>query len=217
MQENSVTDGNITTEFYVDANKGKYLTLSTEWDNFAAAVDNLKLYQPVTLPEGAYTFCAQRGDWEFAPLYTKTVASLGPSLPNFDVTDTEALGWAYAGLACNFVLKAPTTVNLGLVSVQNGKTCIAIKNFLLLRTGVTIINGSEEIAIREVGEEASATATLQAAGGLGCITILPAEPQYVSIYSLSGQLVWASFVETKATVRVPTGIYLVGGQKVMVR
>lgn len=219
VQENSVEADGITTEFYVDANKNNYLTLSTKWDGFADEVQSLKLYQPVTLPPGSYELYAYTDrTTEWVPSQTKTVVSTGTSLPDWNDLDTEALASSYCGLACKFLLKETTTVNIGLVSNQKGQACHTISQFYLLASGFTVITPTTPgDAIGEVYSEASATATLQARGGLNSIAILAAEPQYVNINAIGGQLIWSGFVEHEANIRVPSGIYIVNGQKVIVK
>ena len=62
-----------------------------------------------------------------------------------------------------------------------------------------------------------ADATLAAFGGRGMIKVCVSEPQEVSIYGLSGSLVWRNFVEKEASIPVRRGIYIVGRQKTLVR
>lgn len=139
VQENSVVSDGITTEFYVDGNKENYLTLSTKWDSFADQVQDLKLYQTVELPAGAYEWYALPGSYEWTPVSTKTVVAEGTGLPDWNSIDTEAIASSYSGLSCKFTLLKPTTVSLGVVSSQKGQSCHAINQFALTSSGFTII------------------------------------------------------------------------------
>ncbi len=217
IQENSVETDGVTTEFHVDANKSNFLTLTTTWDGFASEVKNLKLYQVVELPAGAYELTTMSSK-EWNPAATYMVASIGEGLPDYTDLSSKALAYAVCGMPCQFILTEPTKVSLGLVSNQSGKTCHTIETFILMTTPVSVINADGDDAIEEIeASEASATPTLQAAGGLGCIILQSTEPQHVDVHNLGGQLVWSSYIEGRATVRVPAGIYVVGGHKVIVK
>ena len=218
IQENSVVDNNISTEFHVDTDKDNNLTLSTSWDGFAAGVQNLKLYQTVELPAGVYELNASRSKWEWTPTGNYLVACAGEGLPDYADLSSNALGYSLCGVPCSFILTEPTKVSLGLLSNQSGKTCHCIQSFTLLTMPVMVIDANGEDAIDELfADEVSAEPTLQATGGLNCITILTKEPQMVSIYTIDGKTVWESFIDGQATVRVPAGIYIVGKHKVLVR
>lgn len=217
VQENSTVANGVTTEWHVDTNKGNYLTLSTTWDGFASEVKNLKLYQTVTLPAGAYEFTAVRGSHEWNPSGKYLVAAEGVGLPNATDFSTDALGYAQCGNTCSFVLTKETQVSLGLVSNVSGQSCHTIQAFSLKKKELTQIEADEPVGIQEVEFEISGAATLQAAGGLGCIKVTALEPQRVDIFDVSGRLVYSEMLEGTATVRARRGLYLVGGQKVLVR
>ena len=219
VQENSVVNDGITTEFHVDANKENYLTLSTSWDSFASEVKNLKLYQSAELPAGAYEFYALQGNWEWKPAGTKTVVSTGTGLPDWNDLETDALASSYCGLSCKFTLFEPTAVNLGLVSNQSGQTCHAINYFVLMRSPVDELEVGELVdGVRDIRRtELNATPLLQATGARGYINVTVTEPQFVEIRDLTGKLVWRSFVAQRATVPLRRALYLVNRQKVLVR
>lgn len=217
VQENSVDNGGVTTEFHVDGNKSNYLTLATKWDGFADQVNNLKLYQTIELPAGAYEFYALPGNFEWVPSSTKTAVALGTGLPDWNDLANEAIAANYCGTACKFILTEPTSVSLGLVSIQKGQACHAIQKFALTSSGFSLINAGEEVGIGEVTYDVSASNSLQANGGLGRIFINATTPQFVNVHNMSGQLIWSSFVEKDASLPVPAGIYIVSGQKVLVK
>lgn len=130
VQENSVVENGITTEFHVDANKNNYLTLSTTWDGFASEVKNLKLYQTVTLPAGSYELTAT-SDKEWAPSSNFLVAALGKGLPDYAQCGTDALAIVNCDKALRFIVTQESTVSLGLISNMSGQSCHTIKNFQL--------------------------------------------------------------------------------------
>ena len=217
IQENSVEADGVTTEFHVDANKGNYLTLALTWDGFADAVKNLKLYQTVELPSGAYELTVERGTWEWSPSGIFMTVAAGSGLPDSDKLDDEALGYALCGQTCSFVITEPLEVSIGLVATTSGKTCHTIKNFVLKQKDYELVKADLDDTVEQLPDEVAASHTLQATGGLGVIRIQVSEPQRVDIFDLGGKRIWGEFVEFGATVPVRRGMYLVGQQKVLVR
>lgn len=222
VQENSVVDGNVTTEFYVDENKNNYLTLSTTWDGFASAVPNLKLYQAVTLPAGAYELLSGTTRLnENNPSANYLVAAEGVGLPDFNMLSKDALGYAPSNQTtptCKFTLTEEKQVSLGIVSSQNGQSCHTIMGFALYYTPLSVLEPGEiEVAIETVEDELQAVPKVEAIGGFGAINITVSEPQRVDVFDLTGKLIWSSFVEKKAVVPVRKGLYIAGRQKVLVR
>lgn len=216
IQENSVTENGVTTEFHVDQNKSNYLTLSTKWDGFASEVKNLKLYQTVELPAGAYLFSVT-SDKEFQPGANYLVAATGEGLPDFSDLDASALSYGRCDQAIKFIISQPTTVSLGLLSNQSGQSCHTIKNFQLRTIGFEEKKADMIDGIRDTRNQLAAMPTLTARGGLGCIIIDVEEPQRVEVFTTSGQLLWSSFVNGQMKVPARKGLYVVGRQKVLVR
>ena len=215
-QENSVVDGDTITQFHVDTNKGNYLTMSTGWDNFAEEVNNLKLYQEIELPAGAYEF-ATYSDKETNVATTYIVVAEGSGLPDFNDLSTQAIAYCRAYLKCVFVLAKPTKVSIGFLSNQSGQKCHTIQQMMLAKSSFESFEANGEDAIEVVESEVSATKKLQAFGGLGSITIQVTEPQDVNVYTLSGQNIWSNRIERSARIPARRGIYIVNGQKVMVK
>ena len=218
IQENSVVNGNVTTEFHVDTNKGSNLTLSTTWDGFANAVKNLKLYQVVTLPAGAYELNSISGSYEknYGPNYLAVAA--GKGLPDYGDLAAEALGYARCDKNCVFILNEPTEVSIGIVSNQSGQKCHTISQFALYSTEMHELEPGEIYdGIDEIREEVNAEPTLQAFGGLGTIRIAVSEPQEVVVVALNGAVIWQGFVVKQATIPARKGLYIVNHQKIIVR
>ncbi len=215
VQENAVTTDGVTTGWHVDANKGSYLTLTTQWDGFAAEVNNLKLYQTVTLPAGVYELTATQGSYEWNPSGKYLAAAAGTGLPDINQLKASALGYAQCGSTCTFIITKDTQVSLGLVSSQSGYTCHTIKSLVLKKKAVTTLEPNNEVGIADA--TASATATLVARGGLGTISLSVSEPQRVDVYDLAGHTIYSALIDSQATIRVRKGIYVVGPSKVMVR
>lgn len=216
VQENSVVENGITTEFHVDANKNSYLTLSTTWDGFASEVKNLKLYQTVTLPAGAYELTTTT-DKESNPGANYLVAAAGEGLPDYADCESQALAISRADKAMRFILNEETTVSLGILSNMSGQACHTIQKFQLRSIGFESKEADMVDAVREIRSELAAMPTLSARGGLGTVIIEVSEPQTVKLYGIAGQLRWSSFVEGRARVSMPKGIYVVGRQKVLVK
>jgi len=134
VQENSVVADGITTEFHVDANKSNYLTLATSWDSFASEVKNLKLYQTVTLPAGAYELTAT-SDKEWTPASNFLVAAAGAGLPDYADCTSQALAFGNSGQALRFILTEASSVSLGIISNMSGWACHTVKTFQLRSIG----------------------------------------------------------------------------------
>jgi len=218
IQENSVINGNITTEFYVDGNKDNNLTIQTQWDNFASEVKNLKLYQVVTLPAGAYelTSTSARGERNYSPNYLAVAAGTG--LPDFANLSSEAVGYARCDKSCVFILNEPTEVSIGVVSNQSGLSCHTISQFTLYSTEMhELVPGEIYDAIDDLQDEVVAEPTLQAFGGLGTIRIAVSEPQEVVVVALNGAVIWQGYVVKQATIPARKGLYIVNHQKIIVR
>lgn len=218
VQENSVVNGNIITEFYVDGNKDNNLTIQTIWDNLASEVKNLKLYQTVTLPAGAYELnsISARGERNYSPNYLAVAAGTG--LPDNADLASDALGYARCDKNCVFILNEPTEVSIGIVSNQSGQSCHTISQFVLYSTEMHELQPGEIYdGIDDLQDEVIAEPTLQAFGGLGNIRIVVDEPQEVVVVNLAGAVVWQSFVVKQATIPARKGLYVVSRQKVMVR
>lgn len=216
-QENSVVKDNITTEFHVDANKNNYMTLSTSWDGFASEVKNLKIYQTVTLPAGAYEF----GTWtdKEAQLGANyLVAAAGTGFPDFTELADQALGYSPSNATCKFILSEETPVSLGILSMMSGQACHTVKQFALSMSPVIELKAGEIYdAIEGVTEEVNAEPTLQAFGGLGTIRVAVSEPQEVVVVALNGAVIWQGFVVKQATIPARKGLYIVNHQKIIVR
>jgi hypothetical protein len=218
IQENSVVNGNIITQFYVDGNKDNNLTIQTQWDSFANEVKNLKLYQVVTLPAGAYelTSTSARGERNYSPNYLAVAAGTG--LPDFADLSSEAVGYARCDKSCVFILNEPTEVSIGVVSNQSGLSCHTISQFTLYSTEMhELVPGEIYDAIDDLQDEVVAEPTLQAFGGLGTIRIAVSEPQEVVVVALNGAVIWQGFVVKQATIPARKGLYIVNHQKIIVR
>jgi len=218
IQENSVVQGSVTTEFHVDTNKGSNLTITTTWDGFANQVKNLKLYQVVTLPAGAYELVSKTGSYEsnYNPNFLAVAAGRG--LPDYGDLASDALGYARCDKNCVFILNEPTEVSIGMVSNQSGQKCHTISQFVLYSTEMHELKPGEIYdGIDALQEEVNAEPTLQAFGGLGNIRIVVEEPQEVVVVALSGAVVWQGSVVKQATIPAHKGLYVVNHQKVIVR
>jgi len=217
VQENSIVKDGVTTEFYVDANYSDFMTLHTTWDGFATGVKNLKIYQTVTLPAGAYEF----GSWSSSgtnPNSNYLVAAEGTGLPDYGDLATAALGYSPSSSSCKFILKEQTPVSLGIVSNMSGQTIHTVAAFALQHSPIIEIQaGPIEDAIETVQNELQAVPGVEAHGGLGVINIAVSEPQRVDVFDLTGKLIWSAFVEKKAVVPARKGLYIAGRQKVLVR
>ena len=184
--ENTVVNGGVITGAHVDKDKNKCMTFTTEWDGFATALTDHKVYQTVTLPAGYYTFEAEYDSYyEGQCGGSYVVAAVGNTLP---VTGELSGCLAYTPMrpkgstsvnSISFVLSEETTVSLGLLVNMNGKLCMTIQRFALKATEI-----KSHGAASEVKEEALPVTTTVQSHGIGTFYANDAMsiPAGVSVY-----------------------------------
>lgn len=185
--------GNNGTGAHVDAGKDNYLTITTQWDDFAPQLTDHKLYQTISLPAGAYRLTTDYGGKHGQATGTYLVAAKGSTLPVTGELDRQAL--AYTEMqeisltqtnSITFVLTEDSEVSLGILSNMSGMSCMTIRSFTLESLGYEAIV-SEPDAIGLIPETARRDG---------------------AVYDLTGNRV--------LTPR-KGGIYIINGQKVMIR
>lgn len=194
--DGSYTTGSITTGVHVDLEKNTCWTATSGWDGFGELADHAA-YQTVTLPAGAYSFRTRydsryEGDCDRSYL----VVAPGVGLPATADLAAEAIAYTpmiVTSLApgrtntLNFYLTEPHTVSLGVLVNMNGSRLMAIENFALTRTDMTLLeNDPSGIALPEVDAPASRA----------------------GIYDLQGRRL--------SSASAP-GIYIIDGRKVIIR
>lgn len=193
-QENMATEP-IRTGAHVDTDKFSDLTITTGWDGFASELEDLKVYQTMTLPAGAYCFTATYGQYEGNGAGSYLAVAAGKGLPNSADLETKALGYmameaksdAHPANSLNFVLTEQTEVSLGMVVNMNGKNCATFQSFSLMKSNVeTIVPLPTSIA--PVSPDAPGTTA--------------------PLYDILGRRVWTP---------VRGGVYIRGGQKIVVK
>lgn len=220
-QLNNVKNGNILTEWHVDAEKNNYLTLEDTYSGFEENIKDLMIFQTVELPAGQYTFTADRdGDtyyYNWLTDGTYVAAAIGDQLPITANLPTEALAWSplSENQSVTFMLEEPTTVSLGLIANMSDKKCVAVGKFILQYKQLIYGEGTEPDAI--CTPSFSAEPSLDVSGGLGCINIRVNKPQRVVVADLSGKTVFADWLESSARIPAHRGIYIVNRTKVLVR
>ena len=224
-QKNNVKKGSILTEWHVDAEKAakgdNYLTLEDTYSGFEEVIKDLMIYQTVTLPAGEYTFIADRDgdDYHYNWLTDGTyiAAAAGDELPL--TADLKEQALASSPLSTNpsvtFFLEDTTTVSLGLIANMSDKKCVAVGKFILQYKQLILGDGAEPDAVNE--PTMMAAKTMEARGGFGCIYIRVNKPQRVAVRDLSGKTCFADWLDADARIPLQRGIYIVNGQKVVVR
>ena len=220
-QLNTVKNGNILTEWHVDAEKNYYLTLEDSYSGFESNIKDMMIFQTVELPAGQYTFTADRdGDtyyYNWLTDGTYVAAAVGDRLPVTDLLGSEALAWSplSESQSVTFMLDTLTTVSLGLIANMSDKRCVAVGKFVLEYKQLIYGESTEPDAIREPSFVAEQT--LEARGGLGSINIRVGKPQRVVVCDLSGKTIFADWLESSACIPARRGIYIVNRSKVLVR
>ena len=149
--ENTVTNGNIITGAHVDRAKAYCMTVTTQWDGFATALNDHKVFQTITLPAGYYTFEAMYDNVNVGQCGgSYLVAAKGNTLP---VTDELDQAIAYTAMvpkgqvmsnSVGFALPEETTVSIGLLVNMSGMTCMALQRFTLTRSDVTVFEKASD-------------------------------------------------------------------------
>lgn len=183
------------TGAHVDVQKKNDFTVTTGWDNFATSITNHKVYQTITLPAGAYIFTANYGAYEGAAKGCYLVAAPGKGLPDTAELGTAALGFTpmkeksttVTSNEVYFMLNEESEVSLGLVCNMSGQTCMTISSFGLQST-------TYEHLVNDLT-------------GIEDIPV-SVTPVSKAIYDLSGRRVLRP---------VRGGVYIIGGQKVVLK
>ena len=224
VQKNTIRNGSIYTEWHVDAEKNNYLTLEDTYSGFAEVIKDLMIFQTVELPEGEYTFIADRDGDDYYHNWltdgTYVAAAAADELPLTADLEEQALAWSKLTEtgAIHFTLNEPTRVSLGLIANMSDKRCVAVGKFILRQKVVIHEEGSPIDPSDDVSAPfVSAEASLQAAGGFGCIRIRVARPQHVTVSDLSGKVIFHEWLEGDASIPARKGLYVVNRQKVIVR
>lgn len=224
VQKNTVRNGSIYTEWHVDAQKNNYLTLEDTYSGFEEVIKDLMIFQTVELPEGEYTFIADRdGDdyyYNWLTDGTYVAAAAGEELPLTADLEEQALASSplSESSSISFSLSEPTRVSLGLIANMSDKKCVAVGKFVLLQKVVIHEEGTDIDPTDDISRHfVSAEASLQAAGGYGCLRIQVSQPQHVTVSDLSGKVLFHEWLDSNATIPVRRGIYVVNRQKVIVR
>lgn len=211
VMERTSTSSGTTTGLSVDTSNGDQLVLVTKLYDFADKVANHKLYQLVTLPAGHYVFGAEMEEDVDAESYIAVGNSDG--LPNKAFLKSKAI--AYTTLdngEVEFDLTEETTVSLGLVMNTRGEMTQRFNRFYLESkisntgdaTGIDAAPATDATAVSVVGKH-------------GGITVTTPSAMAVRVVSLAGVTVANRVISGTETISLPAGLYIVAGQKVVVR
>ena len=146
--ENAVTDGGIITGAHVDRGKDYCMTATVGWDGFAGLNDH-KVFQTLTLPEGYYTLTAEFDEYYEGQCDSSyVVAALGNTLPLTESIDN-SLGYVamqpkgpVAGNTVSFMIDEESEVSLGLLVNMTGRNCMTLQRFILKRSEVEYLEVS---------------------------------------------------------------------------
>ena len=123
---NLLTQNNGTTGTFYEASAGKkFINISTM--NYAAAIENGKIWQEVTLPAGTYEFSFNVNTSKGNNLNPYGVVVAGSEIPNVDQVEAQSLAYLNWGRTTgvktlNFTLDEETTVQLGWVASMGEKS-----------------------------------------------------------------------------------------------
>lgn len=184
------------TGAHVDKQKSNYFTITTTWDLFDSELANQKTYQTVTLPAGAYLFTANYGSYEGQAAGTYLVAAAGEGLPDTDQLEAApTLGYklmepksgSVTSNSMFFIVSEETEVSLGVLSNLSGQQCMTVESFSLSSYPCSTI----------VNDPSGIADVIQQNG-----------KRNNTIYDIYGRRVLKP---------VKGGVYIIGGQKVVLK
>ena len=163
---NAVVSGGITTGAHIDTGHNSDITFETQWSNFADTLLDYRLWQPVTLPAGRYTFSVKFGDGSDAQ-DSRLVVCKGETMLSDADCEKNAIAWCkLVSGSLSFTLDSETKVSLGIIVNLRGQASFGINAFKL--EGVTFEPITPVIPT-------------------GSIDVVPEQPAYRAIYNIKGQ------------------------------
>ena len=163
---NAIVSGNITTGGHIDTSHSSDLVFETDWNGFATPLLDYRLWQPVTLPAGKYTFSVDFGHSSDAQS-SRLVVCKGDTMVSDENCEKEALAWSLLSEgSISFFLTEETEVSLGIIVNLTGQASFGIHAFKL----------------EGVGFE-----TLKPVNTTGITDITPSQTVIRGIYNVSGQ------------------------------
>lgn len=206
------TANNKSTCFHVDANKGNALTVTSGWDGFGN-LSNHKLYQTISLPAGAYVLRVTPFA-EFAASGSYLVVAPEAGLPNTNQLADEAIAYAtLSGKEVAFSLKEPTTLSLGILINMSGNNCLTLDNIKLLQKSYTQL---EDLTNAIDSPSANTPSVLKLLPGNNELTVYSPSKERIIINTITGIQLVNEVMEGTKTYKLPKGVYVVNGRKVMI-
>ena len=187
---NAIVKGNVTTGAHIDTSHHSDIQFETQWSGFATPLLDYRLWQAVTLPAGKYTFSVTPGDVDDMQT-SRLVACEGSAMVSDAECEEKAIAWCnLIDGSISFSLAEETEVSLGIIVNLTGQSSFGINAFKLEGVTVERLLPEDPDAIREL----NVPNDLRVSGE--------------GIYDLSGRKV--------AGGRLKPGIYIQGGQKILV-
>lgn len=211
----SVTEDGTTTGVYVDKNYSYDFCVATNYFNFGSTLSNHRAYQTVLLPAGKYKFSLDNSSYYGTYSNCYIVATPGSEL---SVNDNLNKSLAYTALSdgssVEFVLGEETEVSLGVLYNFDGYARYNISAFSLTKQDVDIIQGDGQTSIYESIRNGNVQ---EAYGRDGGIMVASQEKKNFTIYNANGQCVFNDTIHGVHFLPFDKGIYIVNGQKVLVK
>ena len=163
---NAIVSGGITTGAHLDTSHNNDIVFETTWSGFATPLLDYRLWQPVTLPAGRYTFSVTFGHSSDAQ-NSRLVVCKGDTMVSDAECEEKAIAWCkLANGTISFTLDSETKVSLGIIVNLTGQASFGINAFKL--EGVTCEPITPVIPT-------------------GITDVVPAKPAYRGIYNTWGQ------------------------------
>ncbi len=210
--ENADETGGVYTGVCVNTENEGMMVIPTKVDNFAAELKDHKAYQTITLPAGYYVFGAEPQEL-YLDSEDYVVVAKGDKLPDTETLPKQALAYTHlTNGEVAFSLYEETQVSLGLVLNKRGENVQHIKRFYLERKKTN--DNFAWTGIDNTTDAATALTILPCEGG---VKVTAATPANVRIYTSLGVCVHSGMVYGSSFISLPAGVYIVNGQKCLVR
>ena len=187
---NAIIQGNITTGAHLDTSHHTDIQFETQWSGFATPLLDYRLWQPVTLPAGRYTFSITPGDVDDMQ-NSRLVACEGKTMVSDAECEEKALAWCkLVEGSIKFTLTEEKEVSLGIIVNLTGQSSFGINAFKLEGVAIEPIapTGIEDLKESKDLRDLKDTKDF--------------------IYNLAGQ---------KVNGKLPRGVYIKSGSKLLVK
>lgn len=209
-------DNGTVTGVHVDKQYNYAFCVASSYKGFNGEVSNHIAYQPVTLPAGRYKFNHESTSTVYFDMKnTMSFACVGSDGPNVgNMGSCLAYKDIADGKEIEFLIGGDTEVSLGMIYNFATYDRYNITQFNLLRQNIEVQQADGETSVYESIRNGNAN---EAYGREGGIMVASETKKNFTVYTTDGKCVFNDDVHGVHFLPFEKGIYIVNGQKVMVK